>query len=197
MTAHTPTRTDGVRLAHGPRGTTVHTGHHPRLGRVTVTVLDPDADLDTVHAWVTAPGTEFWGLGDLSRDDLRELYAFVDSLETHHAFLVRVEDTPVALLQTYDPAHDPVGERYAVQPGDVGVHLLVGRGDARVPGYSGMLIGAMGEFVLGQPGARRIVVEPDVRNERAVARMVRSGFELGPVIELPQKTAQLAFFAPR
>jgi len=26
------------------------------LGRITTRVLDPDADLGTIHAWVTAPG---------------------------------------------------------------------------------------------------------------------------------------------
>ncbi|WP_343048273.1 GNAT family N-acetyltransferase [Cellulomonas humilata] len=161
------------------------------LGRITTRVLDPDADLDTIHAWVTAPGTEFWGLGSLTREELRDTYAFVDALPTHHAFLVHRDDEPVALLQAYDPADDPVGECYDVQPGDVGVHLLLGVGGR--PGSTTRLLGAIVAFLLGQPGARRIVAEPDVRNDRALARMTRSGFVAGPVIELPHKRAQLAF----
>ncbi|MFD0428216.1 GNAT family N-acetyltransferase [Streptomyces zhihengii] len=39
----------------------------------------------------------------------------------------------------------------------------------------------------------RIVVEPDARNEKAIERMVRSGFVRGPVIDKPEKRAQLAF----
>ena len=163
------------------------------LGRITTRVLDPDADLDTLHAWVTAPGTQFWGLGELSRDELRDTYAFVDSLPTHHAFLVSRDDEPVALLQTYDPAHDPVGECYDVQPGDVGVHLLLGARGRPTAGFSTRLFGALVALVLGQPGARRIVAEPDIRNDRALARLTRSGFVAGPVIELPNKRAQLAF----
>ena len=94
----------------------------------------PTRDLDTIHAWVTAPGTGFWGLAELSREELRDTYAFVDSLPTHHAYLLRCDGEPVALLQVYDPADDPLGECYDVQPGDVGIHLLVG---ARVrPGSS-------------------------------------------------------------
>lgn len=180
-----------VSLAAGARGAVVHERMVDELGRTTVSVLDPDGDLDTIHAWVTAPGTEFWGLGGLSREELRDTYAFVDSLPTHHAYLLRVDGGPVALLQVYDPADDPLGECYDVQPGDVGIHLLVG---ARVrPGASARLFGAIVSFARDLPGARRIVAEPDVRNDRALARMVRTGFVAGPVIDLPHKRAQLAF----
>ena len=161
------------------------------LGRVTLRVLDPDADLDVLHAWVTAPGTQFWGLGDLTRQELRDTYAFVDSLPTHDAYLVLRDDEPVALLQVYDPAHDPVGECYDVQPGDVGVHVLVGaRGGHTV---TTRLLRALVAMVAARPGARRIVAEPDVRNDRALARLTSTGFVAGPVIELPHKRAQLAF----
>lgn len=189
--AHPP---EHVVLLAGARGATVHAQVHAVLGHLSTTVLDPDADLDTIHAWVTAPGTGFWGLGHLGRDELRDLYAYVDSLPTHHAFLVWRDGEPVALLQTYDPHHDPVGETYPVEPGDVGLHLLVGsRGADPVAGFTAHLVGYLVGLLLGQPGARRVVVEPDVRNERAVARMVRSGFVLGPVVDLPHKRAQLAF----
>lgn len=183
-----------VRLHAGRRGATVDERVVDPLGVLRTTVLDPVADLDTIHAWVTQPGTEFWGLGHLTREELGELYAYVDSLETHHAFVVRLGDEPRALLQTYDPHHDPVGECYPVQPGDVGLHLLIGsRGSAPAPGFTAHLMAYLAAFLLGQPGARRLVVEPDVRNERAVARMVRSGFQLGPEIDLPDKRARLAF----
>jgi hypothetical protein len=48
-----------------------------------------------------------------------------------------------------------------------------------------------------------VVVDPDVRNEKAIARFLRQGFERGPVVVLPEidlpdvylpeKRAQLAF----
>ncbi|MBB2923431.1 GNAT family N-acetyltransferase [Cellulomonas cellasea] len=191
---HPDAAVEHVRLFSGARGATVDERVVEPLGLVRTTVLDPVADLDTIHAWVTQPGTEFWGLGHLTREELGALYAYVDSLETHHAFVVRLGDEPLALLQTYDPHHDPVGECYPVQPGDVGLHLLVGsRGGTPAPGFTAHLVGYLIALLLGQPGARRLVVEPDVRNERAVARMVRSGFELGPEIDLPDKRARLAF----
>ena len=193
MTEVTDLPRDHVRLHSGARGDVIGDRTLPGLGRITTTVLDPEADLDVLHRWVTGPGTEFWGLADLDRDELRDLYAYVDSLPSHHAFLVRRDDEPVALLQTYDPARDPVGECYPVQAGDTGVHVLVGGRGTPTPGFTTRLMAAMIDLVLDQPGAERIVVEPDVRNQRAITRMRRTGFELGPEIDLPTKRAQLAF----
>ena len=112
--------TSAARLRSGPRGTVVDERDVPGLGVLTTAVLDPDADLDTVHTWVTQPHTGFWGLGALTRTELRDTYAFVDGLPHHHALIVHTDGAPVALVQVYDPALDPVGEVYDVQPGDLG-----------------------------------------------------------------------------
>ncbi|MDC7120093.1 acetyltransferase [Cellulomonas fimi] len=185
--------TTGARLRSGSRGTVVDERDVPGLGVVTTTVLDPDGDLDTVHAWVTKPHTGFWGLGALTRTELRDTYAFVDGLPSHHAFLLRRDGLPVALVQTYEPEHDPVGEVYDVQPGDIGLHLLIGARGRPTPRFSTLLLGALLDALFDPPAVARIVVEPDARNDRAVARAVRQGFTLGPVVDLPTKRAQLAF----
>ena len=185
--------TTGARLRSGPRGTVVDERDVPGLGVLTTTVLDPDGDLDTVHAWVTQPHTGFWGLGALTRTELRDTYAFVDGLPSHHAFLLRRDGLPVALLQTYEPEHDPVGEAYDVQPGDLGLHFLLGARGRPTPRFSTLLMGAVLDALFEPPAARRVVIEPDARNDRAVSRAVRQGFVLGPVVDLPAKSAQLAF----
>ncbi|MGI9825040.1 GNAT family N-acetyltransferase [Agromyces sp. Marseille-Q5079] len=181
------------RLATGRPGDLVHVAHDPALGTIEVRVLDPDAHLDVIHAWVTQPRARFWGLGELSRQELRDLYAYVDSLETHHAFLVFRDGTPVVLLQTYEPEHDPVGECYDVEPGDVGLHVFIGDRGAPIDAFTTRISRVLGDFLFASPGARRIVVEPDVNNDGAVNRMTRMGFTPGPVIDLPTKQGQLAF----
>ncbi|MBD8077789.1 GNAT family N-acetyltransferase [Cellulosimicrobium arenosum] len=163
------------------------------VGRVEVHALDPAGDLDVVHAWVNEPRASFWGLAGLSRDELRELYAYVASLPTHHAFLVRWDSRPVALLQTYDPAHDPVGAAYAVQDGDVGVHFFLGaRGPRRAPVWTVLGV-ALVELVVCGTAARRVVVEPDAANDAALRRLLASGFTLGPCARVGDKDARLAF----
>ena len=159
----------------------------------TLRPLDPESDAPLVHAWVSKDRARFWGMTDKAVEEVRDVYAFVDSLDTHHAHLVHHDGAPVALLQTYEPLHDPVGEVYAARPDDLGVHLLVAAGDPR-PGFTASLVGfLLASIRTMHPAARRLVVEPDVDNEKSVARVLRSGFEPGPVVDLGHKTAQLAF----
>lgn len=181
------------RLTTGRPGELVHTAHDPALGRIEVFVLDPDAHLDVIHAWVTQPRARFWGLGELSRQELRDLYAYVDGLDTHHAFLIFRDGIPVVLLQTYEPEHDPVGECYPVEPGDVGLHLFIGDRGAPIDAFTTRISRVLGDFLFASPGARRIVVEPDVNNDGALNRMARIGFVPGPVVDLPTKQGRLAF----
>ncbi|MCB7137482.1 GNAT family N-acetyltransferase [Cellulosimicrobium marinum] len=165
----------------------------PGGGRVTVRVLDPDLDLDVLHAWVTQPRARFWGLGELSRTELRDLYAYVGSLATHHAFLVRWDEEPVVLLQTYEPAHDPVGEAYAVLPGDVGMHLFLGGRGPRGTHLWGVLGAVLVDFLFADERVRRVVVEPDVANALAHGRMRAMGFETTEPVRVGEKDALLAF----
>lgn len=192
--------TTPARLLHGTPGTEVWRTrtHH---GTITAHVLDPQADLDTLHAWMTAPRARFWGLADLTRDELRETYAFVDSLPTHNAYLIRWDHDPVALMQLYHPEDDPVGQAYPVATGDLGLHFF--RGPA-LPTTAGDLeeswktLGAAClAFAFAAPATRRLIGEPDTANAPALARMVAMGFEAGEQVHFDSpngpKHAQMAY----
>ncbi|MFD3971509.1 GNAT family N-acetyltransferase [Streptomyces cyaneofuscatus] len=177
----------------------VHEQKVEGFGVVRLVPVDPAADADLLHGWVTEERARFWGMADHTREQVQEIYEFVDSLPTHHAYLALRDGVPAALFQTYEPDADPVGECYDVQPGDFGIHLLIapaegeGAGAGAVKGYTDALLTAFIGYVFSDPAHLRVVVEPDARNEKALARMVRVGFELGPEIEKPEKTARLAF----
>ncbi|MFJ3102422.1 GNAT family N-acetyltransferase [Streptomyces sp. NPDC086835] len=169
---------------------------HPAdgFGTVRLVPVEPAADAPLIHGWVSEERARFWGMLGQSCEQVRETYEFVDSLTTHHALLAVLDEEPVALFQTYDPDADPVGECYDVRPGDFGLHLLIAppREGTR-PGFTGVLIGALMAYAFSDPAHLRLVVEPDARNEKAIGRMVRSGFVLGPEIDKPEKRARLAF----
>ncbi|MCC2314982.1 GNAT family N-acetyltransferase [Cellulomonas xiejunii] len=165
------------------------------LGVLTTAVLDLDADIPTLHAWCTARGTAFWGLGGLTVDELRETYAVVGAMAHHHALLVRIDGAPVALVQAYEPAHDPVGEVYDVRPGDLGAHVLIGARPPRpVAGYAPRFFRSMCQVLADRTGATRIVGEPDARNTAVLRVLERAGFTLGPEVDLPTKRARLTFY---
>ncbi|MFE1250684.1 GNAT family N-acetyltransferase [Streptomyces sp. NPDC058735] len=185
--------------------TAVHEQAVDAFGTVRVLPLDPRADAGPVHRWVSEERAVFWGMTGLTERQVAEIYAHMDPLTTHNAFLLVRDGEPAGLLQTYEPEADRVSECYPVRPGDLGVHLLLapaGPGGAR-HGWTARLVAVVAEYVLVTLGRRRVVVDPDVRNEKAVTRFLSLGFEAGPVVVLPEidlpdvylpeKTAQLAF----
>ncbi|MET8814647.1 GNAT family N-acetyltransferase [Streptomyces sp. NPDC004549] len=177
----------------------------PGFGTVRIRPLDPDADAEVVHAWVSEERAAFWGMTGLTRAQVTEIYAHMAGLDTHHAHLVTKDGAPVALLQTYEPAADRVSEVYEVRPGDIGVHLLLAPAgpDGHRPGWTSALLTAIATYVLVVLDRERVVVDPDVRNTKAIARFARQGFTTGPEVVLPEidlpdvylpeKRAQLAF----
>ncbi|WP_432057427.1 GNAT family N-acetyltransferase [Streptomyces sp. bgisy022] len=185
----------------------VHEQRVDGFGRVRVLPVDPSADVPLLHRWVSAERASFWGMNGLTEEQVAGIYAHMDTLDTHHAYLVLKDGAPAALLQTYEPGADRVGDCYPVRPGDIGVHLLLapadgGRGSS---GWTGGLLRAVATYVLVGLDRERIVIDPDPANEKAVARFRKEGFEAGPVVVLPEvdlpdvylpeKQAQLAFLS--
>lgn len=175
------------------------------FGSLRVLSLDPSADAPLLHRWVSGERAVFWGMNGLTERQVAEVYAHMDTLDTHHAYLLVKDGEPAALFQTYEPEADRVGECYSVEPGDIGLHLLLAPaapGGAR-SGWTAALIAAIVGFVLLGPARERVVVDPDVANEKALARFLRQGFTAGPAVVLPEvdlpdvylpeKRARLAF----
>ncbi|ORT57536.1 GNAT family N-acetyltransferase [Streptomyces sp. CB03238] len=173
------------------------------FGTVRIVRVDPDRDAELLHGWVSEDRARFWGMRETTVDDVREIYAHLDSLTTHHGYLVHRDGEPVALFQTYEPEADRVSECYEARPGDIGVHLLIAPADTPRRGFSSHLLGVLTRFALSG-GRDRIVAEPDAANDKAIALLVRNGFEPGPEVVLPEvvlpevhiaeKRARLLFF---
>lgn len=183
----------------------VHERQVDGFGTVRIRTLDAKADAEVLHGWVSEERASFWGMNGLTREQVAEIYAHMDTLDTHHAFLLEKDGEPVGLLQTYEPEADRVSECYEAEPGDIGIHLLLapaGSAGART-GWSSALLTAVTSYVLVGLDRKRVVVDPDVRNEKAVARFLGQGFAAGekvvlpeidiPDVFLPEKHAQLAF----
>ncbi|WP_462416921.1 GNAT family N-acetyltransferase [Kytococcus sp. Marseille-QA3725] len=165
----------------------------PQPPELVFTPVVPATDGPTIHTWATQNRGRFWGMGDYTVEDVIEVYTWLDESPHHGAWMVTHAGQPVALWQTYDPAHDPVGESYEVLPGDLGMHLMIGphrHGIPDLPMHVGLQALAR---VFEDPTVRRLVAEPDVRNAPAIARLVEGGFVLGDVVDLGHKVAQFAF----
>ena len=159
----------------------------------TLRPIDPVADLDLIHRWVTEPRAEFWGMTDKSRDEVGEIYQWLADADTHHAYLVEDGDRPVAIFQTYDPFDDPIGEAFEPQVGDLGVHLFIGPTNLPESGFTRRLIAFLFGQVFADPAVLRLVGEPDQRNTASVRRAQEHASDHAGRIDLGHKTAELFF----
>ncbi|MFC8039941.1 GNAT family N-acetyltransferase [Paenarthrobacter sp. NPDC057355] len=173
--------------------TTVYTEELEGWGSLRIVPLVPTEDIGLIHEWVSQPRARFWGMTGKPREEVLAIYEFLDSLDTHHAFLVILDGEPLALFQTYEPLHDPVGEAYPAREEDIGMHLLLAPATRPIPHFTPRLATSLIKYLFSVPGKDRIVVEPDARNAKALRRLEATCFELGPIIQLEEKEAQLGF----
>lgn len=152
----------------------------------------PTTDAPLIHGWVTQPRARFWGMCDADLEEVEAIYTYIDEQPHLTAWMATIEETPVGIVQTYDPFVDEIGEFYDRRTGDIGVHLFLADDPARA-GHTEVLLTAAMRSLLTDPEIRRIVLEPDTDNESSLELLTRLGARLGPVVELPGKTAQFAF----
>lgn len=152
----------------------------------------PATDARLIHDWVTQPRARFWGMLERDLEEVEAIYTYIDEQPHLAAWMATVDETPVGIVQTYDPFVDEIGEFYDRRPGDIGVHLFLADDPARA-GHTELLLTVAMRALLTDPGIMRIVLEPDLANESSIELLTRLGAQMGPVVELPGKTAQFAF----
>ncbi|MCC5036175.1 acetyltransferase [Streptomyces sp. WAC 00631] len=164
----------------------------PRLGEFAVVPLDPHADAALLHRWVTDPKAAFWLMQDADEKDVAEEYERIAAHPHHDAFLGLHRGRPAFLVERYDPAHVELAGLYDPLPGDVGMHFLTAPGDTPLHGFTRAVITTVMAMLFDDPEARRVVVEPDVRNTAVHALNEAVGFEPVATIAKPEKDALLS-----
>ncbi len=138
---------------------------------ITFEPIDLDRDVALLHEWVTHPRSAFWMMQEATVAEVREEYARIAA----------------------DPHHSPLADLPELEPGDLGMHVLVAPPDGDpVPGLTGQVFGAVMEHCFADPTVGRVVVEPDVRNEAIRAKNVAAGFTELREVPVPDKTAMLS-----
>ncbi|WP_411375312.1 GNAT family N-acetyltransferase [Arthrobacter sp. MPF02] len=162
--------------------------------RFTFRCLDAAADAPLLHSWVTQPYASFWGMLSARVEDVVEEYQKIQASGHHHALLGLDGGVPAFLMEEYLPASSPLAGLYPVQPGDVGMHLLVAPpSNGPEAGYTTAVMDAVLGRLFAAPDLERVVVEPDARNTRIHALNERLGFQPAGLVTLPDKEALLSF----
>ncbi|RKQ37156.1 GNAT family N-acetyltransferase [Kocuria tytonis] len=157
--------------------------------RFSLRPVDPERDLPLLHEWLSAPRAQAWGLVGAPAEDVAREYHRMAAAAGEDAWIVSEHGSPLALLETYDPARSPLADVWPVRDGDAGLHLFVAPATRPVPGTTRAVMAAALQFVLADPAVQRVLVEPDVRNERIRAVNRWAGFREVGECRLPDKTA--------
>ncbi|PZR51973.1 siderophore synthetase [Xylanimonas oleitrophica] len=158
---------------------------------LTIEPVDPGRDSAALHSWLAHPRSRFWDMTDRTPQQVRTYLETVVSDPHQDGWLGRADGAPAFYVETYDPAR-ALADVLDVEPGDVGMHLLVAPPTGEpVPGFTSAVMAAVVRFCL-QPatgagpglGAARVVVEPDVRNTAVLAKNAAAGFRVLREVDL-------------
>lgn len=163
-----------------------------RLGEFALRPLDPEADAELLHGWVTHPKAAFWMMQDADVAQVADEYRKIAESPYHDAFLGLADGRPAFLAERYDPARVELVGLYEPREGDVGMHFLCAPADTPVHGFTLAVISTVMAWLFDDPAVRRVVVEPDVRNSAVHALNAAVGFEPVATIAKPEKDALLS-----
>ncbi|MFG2879265.1 GNAT family N-acetyltransferase [Streptomyces sp. NPDC048337] len=172
---------------------TLFTRTDSALGEFSIRPLDPFADAELLHGWVTHPKASFWMMQDASLPDVEREYMRITAHEHHQAFIGLHEGRPAFLMESYDPSRLELVGLYEAQPGDIGMHFLVAPTETPLTGFTRAVITTVMASLFADPATERVVVEPDVRNTAVHALNEAVGFVPDGPVQKPEKEALLSF----
>ncbi|WP_010520782.1 GNAT family N-acetyltransferase [Aquimarina agarivorans] len=164
------------------------------FGNLSIRAFNVATDSEMLLDWVNRDYAVFWGMQNATLVTVEKEYKSFTQRKHYDVFVGIYKDHPAFVLERYNPNFDIINDYYTPQQGDCGIHVIVAPPSSKkTPNFTWHLFSFIMDFVFQNPLITRILVEPDIRNKKMFALCQRIGFQLDKVVELPHKTAQLAF----
>lgn len=144
-------------------------------------------DVTWLTDWVNREYAHYWGMQGYSPQQVKAFYQELNTSQPGGVFVGVYQQQPAFLLERYLAQHDVIADYYPAQPDDVGMHILVAPPVERITGFTWRVFQAIMTFIFSDPTVARIVVEPDVRNEKIHRLNKRAGFVYQQQLTLPIK----------
>jgi len=148
-------------------------------------------DFDHLHRWMNEPHViPYWNL-NIDRDAyMRHLQTFLT--DAHQQLLIgEINGVPMSYWESYTVEGDIISEYYSNDPGDQGIHLLIGEPAYLGKGYIYPLLLSILKRKFEMVETKKVVAEPDIRNEKMIAVFKKCGFQPIKEVKLPDKTGLL------
>jgi len=163
------------------------------FGLLEFRAFDLENNVKTLHSWVTMPYATYWGMLDNSVEQVYQAYKEVHEAQFHEAIMGYYNGEPAFLIEKYKASEDAIGKYYNVKSSDYGMHILVGPVTKPIKNFTWHIFSSILEFFFTDSNIERIVVEPDVRNDKIHVLNKKGGFKYAKEVQLPHKKAALAF----
>lgn len=163
-------------------------------GEFSLRPLIAKQDAALLHHWVSNERARFWGMQNETVEGVAAFYQQQTDSPHSWPYIGLFNGEAAFLLESYDPQHDELARHYPVQAGDRGMHFLIAPASGpRIHGFSQAVLQTILSFLFADPTVQRVVVEPDVQNDKIHPLNRAVGFAYQRTINLPNKTAWLAF----
>lgn len=165
----------------------------PAAGHFHLRPLQLEKDIPLIHEWVNKEYAVYWQLQNSTVEKVTDMYAGLINTPHVQPFMGFYNDKPAFLVEFYDAEKDRIGQYYDAQPGDYGFHILMSPPGTPIKNFTWNVFTIIMDFLFNDASVKRLIVEPDARNEKIHLLNKRAGFEYQRLITLPEKTAHLAF----
>lgn len=157
---------------------------------ISFRAFDLEKDAAVIHEWINMPYAIYWGMMDSSLSEFKEAYTKVLSSGTE-VFIGEINGQQKFLIEKYN-AIQALEKYYKGESGDIGMHILIGPPTSIIHGFTWHVFSTVIEFIFLDSTINRVIVEPDVKNEKIHILNKKAGFEYQKQIQLPNKMAWLA-----
>jgi aminoglycoside 6'-N-acetyltransferase len=131
------------------------------------------ADLPLLRSWLLQPHVSAW-FGEPA-EWLAEIAANLHADWVGY-FRADLDGRPAGFAQCYDTSRAPPGEWSSQPPGTLGLDFLLGRPELLGQGHGTRLLREFIAHVIALRHPRRLITDPDPRNERSVRVAQACGF---------------------
>jgi acetyl CoA:N6-hydroxylysine acetyl transferase len=150
-----------------------------------------EEDLERLHSWMHEKHViPFWNLNISLADYTAHLQKFLQ--DDHQTLLVgELDGIPMSYWESYWVKDDLIGNYYAFDEYDQGLHLLIGPREFLGKGFIYPLLMTILHKKFQVAETQKIIAEPDIRNGKMIHVFKRCGFQPVKEVELLDKTGLL------
>ena len=172
----------------------VYKSNYKDFGEISIQSFNLNEDSKTLHDWVNREYAVFWGMQNTSFQEVKKQYQRLIEPEHYKVFVGVYNNEKAFFVECYEPIKDIIKDHYNAKPSDCGIHIIMAPpSKTKIPNFTFYMFQSVVDFVFSNQKIDRIIVEPDIRNLKMFNLCKRIGFKLSKTIQLPNKTAILAF----